>query len=64
VSNPLNNPLQKLEVNFVYLSETIVLGIPCNLAISFMKIYAILDVVCVFFKRKNEKPLLICQPPP
>jgi hypothetical protein len=48
VPNPLKNPLHKLEVNFVSLSETIVLGIPCSLAISFMKIYAIL-VVCIVF---------------
>jgi hypothetical protein len=45
VPKPLNNPLHKFEVKFVSLSETIVLGIPCNLEISIMYIYAILVVV-------------------
>ena len=42
VPNPLKNPLRKLDLNFVSLSETIFLGIPCNLEISFMKNFAIL----------------------
>ena len=33
--------IQKLEVNFVSLSDTIVLGIPCSLNISFMNMLAI-----------------------
>jgi hypothetical protein len=36
VSRPTIKDFQKLEVNFVSLSETISLGIPCSLNISFM----------------------------
>jgi hypothetical protein len=53
VPNPLNNPLQKLEVNFISQSETIVLGIPCNLEISFMKISAMLVVIGIIFTEKK-----------
>ena len=35
-----NKPFRKLEVNFGSPLETIALGNPCNLKISFMKIFA------------------------
>jgi hypothetical protein len=43
--NHLNNPLQKFEVKFVSLFETITLGIPCNLVISSIYISTILVVL-------------------
>src|SRR5713101_2145119 len=42
-----NNPFQKLEVNLTSLSKTIAFGNPCNLKISFMKIFAMSSVLCV-----------------
>jgi hypothetical protein len=47
--NPLNNPFQKLDVNLESLSNTIVLGTPCNLEIYRMYIVAILASLCVDF---------------
>ena len=44
-----NNPYQKLELNLTSLSETIVLGNPCNLKISFMKMFAMSSVLCIDF---------------
>jgi hypothetical protein len=41
VSRPTIKDFQKLEVNFVSLSDTISLGIPCSLNISFMNMLAI-----------------------
>jgi hypothetical protein len=41
VSRPSINDFQKLEVNFMSLSDTIFLGIPCSLNISFMNMLAI-----------------------
>ena len=44
-----NKPFQKFEVNLTSLSETIAFGNPCNLKISFMKIFAMSLVLCVDF---------------
>jgi hypothetical protein len=41
VSKPAISDLQKLEVNFVSLSDTISFGIPCSLNTSFMNTWAI-----------------------
>ena len=41
VSRPTIKDFQKLEVNFMSLSDTIFLGIPCSLNISFMNMLAI-----------------------
>jgi hypothetical protein len=41
VSKPAIKDFQKLEVNFVSLSNTISLGMPCNLNISYMNMLAI-----------------------
>jgi hypothetical protein len=49
VSNPLNSPFQKFEVNFGSLSDTIVLGILCKCATSFKKISATSDALWVVF---------------
>jgi hypothetical protein len=49
VPNPLNSPFQKFKVNLESLSNTIVLVIPCNLAISHMYISAMLDALCADF---------------
>jgi hypothetical protein len=40
VSGPTIKDFQKLEVNFMSLSDTISLGIPCSLNISFMNMLA------------------------
>jgi hypothetical protein len=41
VSKPTIKDFQKLEVNFVSLSDIVSLGMPCSLNISFMKMLAI-----------------------
>jgi hypothetical protein len=41
VSKPTNKDFQKIEVNFLSLSDIISLGMPCSLNIYFMKILAI-----------------------
>jgi hypothetical protein len=47
VSNPVVSDFQKLEVNFVSLSDIISLGIPCSQNTSFMNIWAISIVLQV-----------------
>jgi hypothetical protein len=49
VPNPLNIPFQKFDVNLGSLSDTIVLGTPCILAISHMYISAMLVALCIDF---------------
>ena len=49
VPKSANNPFQKLEVKLTSQSETIAFGNPCNLKISFMKIFAMSSVLCEDF---------------
>jgi hypothetical protein len=49
VPNPLNSPLQNFEVKLESLSDTIVLGIPCNLTIYHMYISTIFVSLYVDF---------------
>jgi hypothetical protein len=49
VPNYSNSPFQMFDVNFESLSSIIVVGIPCNLNISLIILFAMLTTLCVDF---------------